>query len=100
MKYKDIDKIAQAIAAKLAEPDGNQLLGCGSASSSQEHRCYDSSYSCSQGYECGGAGYFYCQALTFSCSDLFSCYSNYSCYRYTCSVFACDSSFECYRYST
>ena len=83
MKDEEIDKIAQAIAAKLAEPGGSGLLGCGSASSTQNYDC-SGNYNC-RPYECGGAGsfrchnfdcrnYFYCDPSGFACTDvLFQC---------------------------
>ncbi|MBN2207839.1 MAG: hypothetical protein JW759_00865 [Candidatus Coatesbacteria bacterium] len=94
MDEKGIDKIAQTIAAKLAEPGGNQLLGCGSASSTQQHQCY--TYNCSgTSYECGGAGLFQC--------GTFRCYTDFTCRDYhdefTCAsstYFTCSGSFTGY----
>jgi len=77
MKEKDIDKIAQAIAAKLGEAGGPVVLGCGDASSSQQYSCDTGSYSCSY-YECGGAGNFDC-ARSFRCSMDFDCYTDFDC---------------------
>jgi len=77
MKDKDIDTIAKAIAAKLGEPGGSKLLGCGSASSSDYFDC-TSLYNCSSYYECGGANSFVC--WYFDCDDNFRCVHA----RYTC----------------
>jgi len=77
MKDKEIDKIAQAIAAKLGEPGGPGVLGCGDASSSENYSC-DYDYSCDD-YECGGAGFFRCINL-FECNTEFECYSDFNCY--------------------
>ena len=90
MKDTDIERIAEAIAAKLGEPGGAQLLGCGDASSSEDYTCDGRSYSCSY-YECGGAGQFTCDVyLAFRCSMDFDCYSN----------FDCRTTFDCaYRYN-
>ena len=84
MKDEQIDKIAQAIAAKLAEPGGKKLLGCGDASSSQYYQC-SATYSCSSYYECGGAAGFNC--TDFDCNDDFYCANN----RYVCT-----GNFRCY----
>ena len=78
MSDEQIDKIAQALAAKLAEPGGGKLLGCGSVSSSQYYDC-SGTYSCSSYYECGGAEWFRCS--NFTCNDDFKCTNdNYGCY--------------------
>ena len=82
MKDKDIDTIAKAIAAKIGEPAGNKLLGCGSASSSEYYYC-STTYSCSSYYECGGAADFHC--WTFTCDTDFSCDNG----------FVCLDSFDC-----
>ena len=89
MDDKEIEKIAQAIAAKIAEPGGNQLLGCGSASSTSDYRaCYSgSNFTCSS-YECGGAGNFRCGSATgypqFGCTINFDCYTNFTCDGFSC----------------
>jgi len=78
MTDEQINKIAQALAAKLAEPGGNKLLGCGSASSSQHYDCR-ADYRCSSYYECGGAEWFSCDFFT--CNDDFKCTRNqHTCY--------------------
>jgi len=77
MKDKDINKIAEAIAAKLGEPGGQKLLGCGDASSTQTYNCSGSSYQCSY-YECGGAGQFRC-SNSHRCGGTFNCYTNFTC---------------------
>ena len=84
MKKEEIDKIAKAIAAKLAEPAGNRVLGCGSASSSENHGCHSGTYSCDT-YECGGQGASGC--TDFDCNDHFDCVSG---------VWACTGHFNCY----
>ena len=72
MKKEEIEKIAQAIAAKLGEPGGNKLLGCGDASSSESYSCTSTSgYDCSGSYECGGAARFRCDYFT--CQNTFYC---------------------------
>jgi len=83
MKDRDIDKIAEAIAAKLGEAGGPVVLGCGDASSSQNYNCDTGSYSCTY-YECGGAGEFRCVS-SFRCGDTFDCRTDFS----------CDSDFDC-----
>jgi len=77
MSDEQINKIAQAIAAKIAEPGGNKLLGCGSASSTQRYQCSVTAYACS-GYECGGAAEFYCYE-GHMCGGNFDCYTNFTC---------------------
>jgi len=77
MKDTDIDRIAEAIAAKLGEPGGAQLLGCGDASSSQTYSC-TGYHDCNRNYECGGAGRFEC-STTFRCVTGFECDSNFYC---------------------
>ena len=87
MKDEEIDKIAQAIAAKLAQPAGQKLLGCGSVSSSEYYDCH-TDYRCTgSSYECGGAGLF-------RCLDYFACYSTTT---FTCrgSGFDCPALFFC-----
>ena len=74
MSDEQINKIAQALAAKLAQPGGPGLLGCGSASSTQYYYC-SSTYSCGSYYGCGGAADFAC--WTFTCHDQFRCYGIY-----------------------
>ena len=88
MKDEQINKIAEAIAAKLAEPGGNKLLGCGSASSSEYYRCEN--FVCErQPYECGGAGDFHCP--NFRCRGLeFDCHSRFYCMQ----EFYCDSTYN------
>ena len=81
MNDEEINKIAQAIAAKIAEPGGPALLGCGDASSSQSYSCSSGSYQCGGSYECGGAGQFRC-ALSFRCIMDFDCRSNFQCSSY------------------
>ena len=76
MTDEQIDKIAQALAAKLAEPAGRGLLGCGSASSSQYYEC-TGTYNCSSYYECGGAADFSC--VRFACHDDFGCALGFGC---------------------
>ena len=83
MKDKDIDTIAKAIAAKIGEPGGNKILGCGSASSSEYYHC--DTYSCSSYYECGGAA-------TFNCAD-FTCHDNFRCVD---ERYSCVGRFNCY----
>jgi len=93
MDDKEIDKIAQAIAAKLAEPAGQQLLGCGSASSTQSYYCTNS-YTCATSYECGGAGLFFCSGGQFYCRTKFNCGG----YAFTCysGYFHCDgTAYDC-----
>jgi len=77
MEDKDIEKIAQAIAAKLAERAGNRLLACGDASSTGTFEC--GNYGCgSGGYECGGAGRFNCDGFQCSgSSGTFECRGSY-----------------------
>jgi len=77
MNDEEINKIAQAIAAKIAEPGGNKLLGCGSASSTQRYQC-STAYQCNSGYECGGAAEFYCYN-GHRCGNGFYCYTNFTC---------------------
>jgi len=77
MNDEEINKIAQAIAAKIAEPGGNKLLGCGDASSSQNYQC-SSSYQCNNDYECGGAGRFWC-SNGHRCGWMFDCYTSFQC---------------------
>jgi hypothetical protein len=89
MTDEQIDKIAQALAAKLAEPGGGKLLGCGSASSSQYYSCNTGTYSCSSYYECGGAA-------SFSCTR-FDCYDNFHCVgdRWNCvTTFNCSHTYS------
>jgi len=76
MTDEQINKIAQAIAAKLAQRAGPVILGCGDASSSQSYTCQ--TYGCDR-YECGGAGKFTCGYPGFMCGDYFWCYSNFEC---------------------
>jgi len=77
MDDEEIEKIARAIAAKIGEPGGPAMLGCGSASSSQPYNC-SGSYTCSgSSYTCGGAGQFMCAA--FRCDQYFYCYNNFTC---------------------
>jgi len=83
MEDKDIEKLAQTIAAKLAEPGGNKLLGCGSQSSSQRYDCR-STFDCSSYYECGRAAIFSC--------DYFTCNDNFQCTRYE---YGCYGTFRC-----
>ena len=80
MEEKDIDRIAQAIAAKIAEPGGPALLGCGSASSTQRFGCSSGSIYYCRGtkYECGGAAHFGCQSA-FYCEQDFHCDSDFTC---------------------
>ena len=75
MDDQEIEKIAQTIAAKLGEQGGQQLLGCGSASSSQGYNCTSTSeYDCrGSSYECGGQGLFDCY-YRFFCRNSFSCF--------------------------
>ena len=80
MNEEGVDKIAEAIAAKLAEEGANQPLGCGSASNPGNYGC-TTQYDCAgSSYECGGAG-------RFNCMDWFDCHSG--------TTFSCDSRFEC-----
>jgi len=91
MSEEQINKIAQAIAAKLAEPGGNQLLGCGSASSTQQYSCRPN-YICSgSGYECGGNTPFNCGG---SGSGAFSCVTSFAC-KVPFSQFDCTHQFDC-----
>jgi len=86
MDDKEIEKIAQAIAAKIAEPGANKLLGCGDASSSQNYNCSSANYNCSS-YECGGAGNFTCGtagSFQHRCSLTFDCRSNFTCNNFSC----------------
>ena len=78
MKQNDIDRIAASIAARIGDPEGAKLLGCGNASSSQSYQCSSSTYYCTSGYECGGAGRFYCPYF-FSCTTSFDCDSAFDC---------------------
>ena len=80
MTDEQIDKIARAIAAKIGEPGGPVVLGCGSASATGDYNC--SAYTCSTSYQCGGAGYFTCggSSTWFNCRDAFKCYSYFTCY--------------------
>jgi len=97
MKDKEIDKIAQAIAAKLGEPGGPGVLGCGDASSTQNYDC--SNYYCDgDTYECGGAGYFHCaEYYYFRCSYTFSCDSTFRCgWYFTCRGNVDCTGFTCY----
>ena len=89
MSEEEINKIAQALAAKLAEPAGPALLGCGSVSSSQYYDC-SGTYRCSSGgYECGGAEWFACS--NFTCDDYFRCTNDrYGCY----GTFRCDHTYN------
>ena len=82
MTDEQIEKIAQAIAAKIGEPGGPAILGCGSASNTQGYFCQSNPYNCNTSYECGGASYFYCGGSYgwFYCRGTFKCYSNYTCY--------------------
>ena len=78
MDDQEIEKIAQAIAAKLAEPRGIQPLGCGSASSPADFYCTPTgSYACN-GYRCGGPGWFTCPA-SFRCVTTFDCDPRFEC---------------------
>ena len=78
MTDEQINKIAQAIAAKLAEPAGQKLLGCGSSSSSLGYSCWTGgSYACSP-YECGGAGWFRCPT-SFTCVTSIDCDDKFEC---------------------
>ena len=84
MKDTDIERIAEAIAAKIGEPGGAQLLGCGDASSSQNYTCREAaSYVCERDYECGGAGEFNCRPYYggFTCHSggYFRCYTRFKC---------------------
>ena len=88
MDDKEIEKIAQAIAAKLAEPPGNRLLGCGSASNSTGHFC-SGNYSCST-YECGGAGLFGCIGSSYRCTGVFKCYDGFYC----SGIYSCSGSYN------
>ncbi|HUT05016.1 MAG TPA: hypothetical protein VM163_14130 [bacterium] len=89
MKDKDIDKIAQAIAAKIGEPGGPVILGCGDASSSQDYRCSDT-YICYDDYECGGAGVFNC-GYGFYCHGYFDCEGASSQFNCGSDRFVCDT---------
>ena len=86
MKNEEVNKIAEAIAAKIGEGDADQLLGCGSASNeSSYHACNGTGmYSCNT-YECGGAADFTCGYSTFAC-NVFRCYGG---------LFNCTGHFEC-----
>ena len=90
MDDKEIEKIAQAIAAKLGEPPGNQLLGCHLASSSQAYRCTSTSdFTCSGSwYECGGQGLF-------DCYYYFFCRNSFSCFNTSNGRFNCEYWFDC-----
>jgi hypothetical protein len=81
MSDEQINRIADAIAAKIGEPGGKQLLGCGSASNSMEFDCNATgSYACSP-YRCGGAGWFRCPS-SFTCATTFDCNTKFSCSGY------------------
>ena len=93
MKKEDIDKIAEIIANKLGEQGGQELLGCGSASSSQAYRCTATGgYSCTgSSYDCGGNASFECR-YDFECDNSFGCDSEmFTCHYY----FGCHSYFNC-----
>ena len=77
MDDKEIEKIAQAIAAKIAEPGGPGLLGCGSTSNSTGYYC-SGTYSCST-YECGDPGGFGCIGSSYRCTGTFKCYNGFYC---------------------
>ena len=83
MSDEQINKIAQAIAAKIGEPGGPAILGCGSASSSSGYDC--GQHTCNgTSYECGGAarhrcGYYNCYADSFSCGIGFLCAYSFYC---------------------
>ncbi|MBN2209729.1 MAG: hypothetical protein JW759_10600 [Candidatus Coatesbacteria bacterium] len=84
---EQINKIAETLAAKLAEPGGPAPLGCGSASGSEYYYCSGSSYNCSGSYECGVGG-FSCRTFTcrndFGCDQGFGCITTFDCQaRYT-----------------
>jgi len=82
MRGKDIDTIAKAIAAKLGEPGGNKILGCGSASSTRSYEC-GGGFTCSSTgdrFECGGAGEFDCIYHHFACEYDFSYDSEFDCH--------------------
>ena len=87
MTDEQINKIAQAIAAKIGEPGRPVMLGCGDASSSQYYQC-SGGYNCAT-YECGGAAQFNC-SYDFRCNR-FNCHGNFSCY--SSSAFSCASSY-------
>jgi hypothetical protein len=90
MNDEEIDKIARAIAAKIGEPGGPAILGCGDASSSQSYTC-NNNFVCNSGiYECGGAGPFRCTP-GFSCTT-FRCYSDFGCGNP--SGFSCPSNYN------
>ena len=89
MKSEEIDKIAEAIAAKIGQASGPVLLGCGDASSSQTYRC-SSNHICYSDYECGGAGVFNC-AYGFYCHGYFRCEGASSQFRCGSDRFVCDS---------
>jgi len=83
MQKEDINKIAEAIAAKIGQPDGPVVLGCGDASSSTNYYC-PTSFSCST-YECGGAAQFACIGNTYRCTGAFKCYTGFNCTgRFSC----------------
>jgi len=94
MNDEQIEKIAQAIATKMAQPAGKQLLGCGDASSTSNYsNCTGAqgNFGCST-YECGGAGNFRCGAAgsnEFRCTSTFRCYTNF-----TCNNFRCDGTYN------
>ncbi|HUT03471.1 MAG TPA: hypothetical protein VM163_06230 [bacterium] len=75
MKDKDINKIAEAIAAKIGAPSGPVVLGCGDASSTQTYNC-STGHNCTT-YECGGAAQYRCSSA-FQCNR-FNCYTNFQC---------------------
>ncbi|MBN2207840.1 MAG: hypothetical protein JW759_00870 [Candidatus Coatesbacteria bacterium] len=92
MDDKGIDKIAQAIAAKIGEKGAPVVLGCGSASSTEYYRCSDNFRCRGSAYECGGAGTFYCYGY-FNCeASRFYCYSDFTCY--TGAYFYCGSNYN------
>ena len=81
MTDEQIEKIAQAIAAKMAKPGGPVILGCGDSSSSQNYDCGQGGYDCWGIYECGGAGSFNCLRYN-DCHQGFQCYSAFTCPSY------------------
>jgi len=95
MTDEQIDKIAQAIAAKMAKPAGPAPLGCGSVSSSQDYGCDSGIYTCSASYECGGDGTFFC--TRFECRNGFNCpvgsSSQFSCTYGDNAVFFCTAGY-------
>ncbi|MBN2209731.1 MAG: hypothetical protein JW759_10610 [Candidatus Coatesbacteria bacterium] len=85
---EQINKIAETLAAKLAEPGGDKLLGCGSVSSTERYDC-SGTYNCSSYYECGGDAWFRCSSFT--CESNFKCTNDrYGCY----GTFRCSSTYN------